>query len=100
MPLQYNIWANVSTPDDFYTNGKAKQLYKDHMSYIVNRENTFTGRLYKDEPAIFAWYAPRCLIGCNRLVDTFLQGLGHDFSVVHVAHVHIFPVLHRSCIVT
>ncbi len=48
-------WAGGSRPDDFYTNAAAKQLFKNHMSYIVNRRNSLTGRLYKDEPAIFAW---------------------------------------------
>lgn len=50
-------WAGLSKPDDFYTNSTTKQMYKNHMTYIVNRQNALTGRLYKDEPAIFAWYA-------------------------------------------
>lgn len=49
-------WAGASKPDDFYTNDRAKQLFKNHMSYMVNRQNPLTGRLYKEEPTIFAWY--------------------------------------------
>jgi hypothetical protein len=56
--VQYVNWAGLSKPDEFFTNSTTKQMYKDHMSDIVNRRNALTNRLYKEEPAIFAWCGP------------------------------------------
>ncbi len=52
---QYNAWCNLTAHDDFYTSACAKNLYKNYVSYVLNRINTKTGRAYKDEPTIFAW---------------------------------------------
>lgn len=51
----YVLWAGGQHPEEFYTNPKAIQLYKDHQAAMANRLNTITNRRYKDEPAIFAW---------------------------------------------
>ncbi|MBW2999571.1 cellulase family glycosylhydrolase, partial [Candidatus Woesearchaeota archaeon] len=49
--------------DMFYSNTCTKNLYKDYVSYFLNRTNTLTGIKYKDDPTIFAWELanePRC----------------------------------------
>ncbi|WP_111977119.1 beta-mannanase man5E [Algibacillus agarilyticus] len=44
------------TKDDFYdVNSKTYQAYLHIIKTVLNRKNTFTGRLYKDEKAIMAW---------------------------------------------
>lgn len=53
--FQYVAWANSTQTGDFFTDPKVIQLFKDHITNIVNRTNTLNGRQYKDEPAIFAW---------------------------------------------
>ena len=53
--FQYVAWANSTETGDFFTDPKVIQLFKDHITNIVNRTNTLNGRQYKDEPAIFAW---------------------------------------------
>ncbi|KAG1669384.1 hypothetical protein FOA52_004035 [Chlamydomonas sp. UWO 241] len=62
--------SNATTPlpthadiYDFYSDMKARELYKQHISAIVNRVNTFTGVAYRDDPAIMSWDVmnePRC----------------------------------------
>jgi len=71
---QYVAWAtNAKIPDpdlssdwrewqkfmdfsaSFYTNEKANQLFRNHIDFIVNRTNTYTGVRYKDDPVIMAW---------------------------------------------
>jgi hypothetical protein len=46
----------------FFVDAGAKALYKAHVAAVLGRRNTFTGRLYRDEPAIFSFGA-RALLG-------------------------------------
>jgi len=39
----------------FYSNKEALADYKNLVKTIVGRKNAYTGRLYRDEPAIMAW---------------------------------------------
>lgn len=59
------------TAEDFYnTNSKTYAAYLHIIAQVINRKNTLTGRLYRDEKAIMAWETG------NELKDTtadFLQ---------------------------
>jgi len=66
---QYLRWAGINDADDdkypsginnekamqFYTNGTARQLYREHLQKIVTRRNSVTGVLYRDDPNIFGY---------------------------------------------
>lgn len=70
---QYNAWANGEdipypppAPDgnwdtfqkyssSFYSNKKATKFFEDFLEKIINRENTYTGKLYKQDATIMAW---------------------------------------------
>jgi len=39
----------------FWTDPEVKEDFKHFLRFILNRRNTITGRLYKDDPAILAW---------------------------------------------
>lgn len=39
----------------FYTNEKARELYRAHVRKVVSRRNTVTGVLYRDDPAIMGY---------------------------------------------
>ena len=53
---QYVRWCSPgSSTDAFYTNASCRQLYKNYVSHLVNRVNTYNGRLYRNDPTIFAW---------------------------------------------
>eukprot|EP01024_Parvocaulis_polyphysoides_P020087 TRINITY_DN1924_c0_g2_i4.p1 TRINITY_DN1924_c0_g2~~TRINITY_DN1924_c0_g2_i4.p1 ORF type:complete len:608 (+),score=114.03 TRINITY_DN1924_c0_g2_i4:189-1826(+) len=58
-PDTVNYYVNFSSTakehDDFWVDEESKQMYKNHISYMLNRNNTFNGRTYKDDPTIFAW---------------------------------------------
>ncbi|MBN1480580.1 cellulase family glycosylhydrolase [candidate division KSB1 bacterium] len=61
---QYVEWSSTAfSHDDFYTDTNTKQWYREHIFALLNRENTVNGRVYKDDPTIFAWELanePRC----------------------------------------
>lgn len=38
-----------------YSDEKAQKLYFDYVKMLVNRKNTITGKLYKNDPAIMSW---------------------------------------------
>ncbi|KAH8548436.1 glycoside hydrolase family 5 protein [Umbelopsis sp. PMI_123] len=49
--------------DQFYTWSNITASYKDYISHVLNRNNTLTGVLYKNDPTIFGWELanePRC----------------------------------------
>lgn len=39
----------------FWTDPEVKEDFKHFLRFLLNRRNTITGRLYKDDPAILAW---------------------------------------------
>jgi mannan endo-1,4-beta-mannosidase len=52
----YNSYsASAYNHDDFYTDVNTKSWYKDHVNTILNRTNTYNGKVYKDDPTIMAW---------------------------------------------
>jgi mannan endo-1,4-beta-mannosidase len=61
---QYVAWSpTASAHDDFYTDDSCRAWYVDHAAAVIGRVNTRNGRLYRDDPTIFAWELanePRC----------------------------------------
>lgn len=49
----WNAFQDYSS--DFWSNAGAKQDLRDHIAFLASRVNPYTGRAYRDEPAIFAW---------------------------------------------
>ena len=41
--------------DQFYTDENCRQYYRDYINMLLNRNNTVTGILYKNDPTIFSW---------------------------------------------
>ena len=48
-------WYNQSSLVEFYQDDNIRAGVKSYMGKIIMRNNTITGRLYRDEPAILAW---------------------------------------------
>lgn len=53
-------WYVTNSPtatvhSDFYTDAQCRAWYTNHVAVMVTRTNSFNGRVYRDDPAIFAW---------------------------------------------
>ncbi len=60
---QYVTWSGCKDKDCFFVDPKARELFQNHLTTVVNRVNTLTGVAYKNDPTIFAWdlmNEPRC----------------------------------------
>lgn len=47
----------------FFSDPDAKKFYKNHVAFLINRNNSINGRVYRDDPTIIAWNLinePRC----------------------------------------
>ena len=42
-------------PDDFWTDEQVISDFEKTISHVLNRKNTLTGVVYKDDPTIFGW---------------------------------------------
>jgi len=51
---QFSAWSGV-TDKEFYHSPQCLENYKRLVSYVLNRRNTYTGVLYKDDKTILAW---------------------------------------------
>lgn len=53
---QFVDWSDTATErDDFYTDDACKGMYRNYVRDFLTRTNTYTGREYRDEPAIAIW---------------------------------------------
>lgn len=60
---QYVAWAGHTNVEDFYTDADCRTYFKNYISAVLNRVNTYNGRVYKNDPTVFAWQLgnePRC----------------------------------------
>ncbi|KAL3136290.1 hypothetical protein ABBQ32_007295 [Trebouxia sp. C0010 RCD-2024] len=54
--INYLRWGDaVNNTNLFFTSPTIQGFYMDHITTVFNRNNTITGVLYKDDPAIMAW---------------------------------------------
>jgi mannan endo-1,4-beta-mannosidase len=60
---QYVRWRGGQFHDEFYTDPAIRGWYKNWISHVLNRVNTYTGVQYKNDPTIMTWELanePRC----------------------------------------
>ena len=76
IPAEVGYSAFMNSVSKFVTNEKAKEMFYDHVRYVVSRTNTVTGKPYKDDPAIFSWQIgnePRCFRADKEGQDAFVD---------------------------
>jgi len=77
MPL-YLKWLGIAGGvERFYSSPAARTAYQNWVEAVLTRQNTRTGRLYSEEPAVMAWELanePRCEVAGGR--GLFLEWVG------------------------
>ena len=48
-------WASLAQASDFWDDPKARAAFKEFIVWLLNRKNSVTGKLYKEDPTILAW---------------------------------------------
>lgn len=85
---QYAI-TTAFAHDDFYTDAIIKGWYKNYISSILNRVNTYTATRYKDEPFIFGWELanePRSSDHSARLVYDWVREMSSFIKSIDANH--------------
>ena len=61
---QYVAWSpSASRRDDFYDDRWCRERYLEHVRTVTGRQNSLSGRSYREDPTIMAWELanePRC----------------------------------------
>ncbi|KAL2520571.1 Mannan endo-beta-1 [Forsythia ovata] len=92
---QYVNWARsagqyLTSDDDFFRNSVVKGYYKNHIRTILNRFNTFTGILYKNDPTIMAWELmnePRCTSDpSGRTIQAWIMEMASYVKSIDTSH--------------
>ncbi len=53
---RWTLWRfGRADHDQFYLDSTIREWYKSLATLLANRVNTITGRIYRDDPTIFAW---------------------------------------------
>ena len=77
----------------FLQSDKAKKMFSNHLTHVIQRTNRYTGKKYTDDPAIMAWQIgnePRALTNENKpLLSAWLK--------TEAAHIKSLDKNHLVC---
>ncbi len=86
----YRVYVtNTHTHDDFYSNDTIKTWYKIYIQTILNRRNTYTNILYKDDPTIILWELanePRSQDPSGNLIYQWLSEMSQFIKTIDSNH--------------
>ncbi len=71
----------------FYTHAEANSAYRRYIEMLINRQNSFTGLSYRDDPTIMAWQLgnePRPGVGESGKLnfDVFIEWVGETAAFI------------------
>jgi mannan endo-1,4-beta-mannosidase len=52
---QYLMWYGRAAHDEFFTAPEVAQAYRQWLAHVLTRKNHLNGRVYRDDPTVFAW---------------------------------------------
>lgn len=65
----------------FYTNQRAMEMLNQHIRYVINRKNNYSGVEYKNDPTIMAWQLANEPRGVNN-VDAYRKWISSTTALI------------------
>ncbi len=85
IPLVDGYWPFMQQMRKFQTSKESQALFFNHLRAIVGRTNSITGKLYREDPAIFSWQIgnePRCFSDEPEVRDGFIGWLTESARII------------------
>lgn len=85
IPAQVGYVNFMNWVSQFVTDKKAKELFAQHLTNVVNRVNTVNGKPYKEDPTIFSWQIgnePRCFSDDKKVQDAFVEWIWDSAKLI------------------
>jgi hypothetical protein len=94
---QWRWWGGIGQyaafrgkqPDAFWTDPQLIADFKQTVNYVINRKNTYTGTLYKDDKAIMAWETGNELYNpysWSKEISAYIKSLDPNHLVIDGYH--------------
>jgi len=90
-PAEYAAFRN-KTNKEFWTDPQLISDFKKTVEFIVNRKNTFTGVLYKDDKALLGWETGNeleCPYEWTAEIASYIKSLDPNHIVIEGTHAQI-----------
>jgi len=90
-PVEYAAFRNKSK-EEFWTDTQLISDFKKTIEFIINRKNTYTGILYKEDKALFGWETGNeleCPFSWTAEIASYIKSLDHNHVVIEGTHAKI-----------
>ncbi len=90
-PAEYAAFRN-KTKEEFWTDPQLISDFKKTIDFIVNRKNTFTGILYKEDKALLGWETGnelQCPFQWTSEIAEYIKSLDKNHVVIEGTHAQI-----------
>lgn len=85
IPAEIGYPAYMESVSRFVTCERAKELFADHVKFIVSRTNSITDKPYSEDPAIFSWQIgnePRCFSSDPAVKQAFADWMWSSAALI------------------
>lgn len=92
-PKEYAAFRGKSAKD-FWTDTLLISDFKKTIDYVLNRENSYTGVLYKDDMSILAWETGnelKCPFSWTREIAEYIKSIDKNHLVIDGASYDVVP---------
>jgi len=87
-PVEYAAFRDKEK-EEFWTNPQLISDFKKTIEFVVNRKNTYTGVLYKEDKALFGWETGNeleCPFSWNAEIARYIKSLDKNHLVIEGTH--------------